>query len=313
MREDIFLGIDTSCYTTSVAACNKSGEMLLFKKQLLDVKQGERGLRQSEAVFSHIKNLNEIFKKNDISKLGSIKAVCASCTPRPQANSYMPVFVVSETLGRSVASSCGAAFYSSTHQQGHVYAAKIGNSIGERFIGIHLSGGTSEVLLWKGENISVVGKTLDIAAGQVIDRLGTAAGLPFPSGKYLEQQAQESTEDFHLKTTVKGCDFSFSGVEAQCLRLLSENKNKADIFASCESAVARTVFKAVKNCCEEKNIKECLFFGGVISNEKIKQIIDKNLKKFGIKCSFAKREYSSDNSAGLALYAKDKFIKENEL
>ncbi|MBQ7930319.1 MAG: peptidase M22, partial [Clostridia bacterium] len=97
MRNLLFLGIDTSNYTTSAAICDGEGNILLNAKAPLPVKEGERGLRQSDAVFHHVKNLPEVSRQAgrimDENREKTLVSVGCSATPRDSDGSYMPCFL----------------------------------------------------------------------------------------------------------------------------------------------------------------------------------------------------------------------------
>ena len=140
------LGIDTSCYTTSVALAVEDGA-LLSRRRLLDVEQGARGLRQSEALFQHVQRLPALLE-DMLSKAGEaqIACVCASARPRDAEGSYMPVFTAGTGFARAIAASLRVPFYETSHQQGHVRAAMEGaGALPEEFLALHLSGGTTAV------------------------------------------------------------------------------------------------------------------------------------------------------------------------
>ena len=93
-------------------------------------------------VFAHIKNLSEIFPR----RIFGFPRCCGKRAPRPVEGSYMPVFAVSESYGKAVARSCGAAFYPLTHQHGHIGAALMGQKMEGTFLALHVSGGTTDLL-----------------------------------------------------------------------------------------------------------------------------------------------------------------------
>ena len=186
----VTLGFDTSCYTTSAAAVNEHGEVVAASRMLLPVKQGERGLRQSEAVFAHVRQMPLVMdglKEQLNAKQAEIVAVCASASPRDEEESYMPVFMVGLGHARVLADTLGVPLYQTSHQQGHVAAGLIGHKQPEdAFVALHLSGGTTELLACENGRLTLLGGCADLHAGQVVDRIGVAMGLPFPAGPHLE-------------------------------------------------------------------------------------------------------------------------------
>ena len=86
---DAVLGLDTSCYTTSAAAVDAQGKVIAFSRLLLPVEAGQRGLRQSEAVFAHVRQLPQVMESlmTELPTEATIRAVCASSKPRDEADS----------------------------------------------------------------------------------------------------------------------------------------------------------------------------------------------------------------------------------
>lgn len=220
----VVIGFDTSCYTTSCAAVTVDGEVICSARKLLPVQEGQRGLRQSEMVFIHTKQLpDRVAEVAEAIKGHSICAVCASVRPRDDEESYMPAFRVGDAHARSLAAMLGVPCFASTHQRGHVWAAMVDSGIeAGDLLALHLSGGTTEVLSLEGDNLTLLGGSLDLHAGQLVDRTGVAMGLPFPAGPHLEALARQGTAKALLPANVArgGLDCHFSGAETQILRWL---------------------------------------------------------------------------------------------
>ena len=182
----VILGVDTSNYRTSLCLINKQGKVVSEQRRLLTVKQGERGLQQSEAVFQHIQRLPDLADELEWEGYQLI-AVAASTRPRPVEGSYMPVFKVGESWARGIATSHRVPFFQTSHQEMHIAAGESSSTsqpTNSPFLAVHLSGGTSELLSCQrtedGYQIAKLGGTLDLHAGQLIDRVGVALGLPSP-------------------------------------------------------------------------------------------------------------------------------------
>ena len=151
MKRELFLGIDTSNYTTSAAVLDASGEVLANAKRPLPVEAGARGLRQSEAVFAHIKNLPSLMQEiAPVLEGGSLLAIGVSEAPRRAEGSYMPCFLSGVAAAETAAASAGVPLYRFSHQCGHLAAAILSSGrhdLFERPFGaFHVSGGTTEVL-----------------------------------------------------------------------------------------------------------------------------------------------------------------------
>lgn len=315
--EMLFLGLDTSCYTTSVAVIDKNESIILDNRKLLPVPKDKKGLSQSEALFSHLKRLPQLLQ--DTGQLfcySQIQAVCASIRPRPLENSYMPVFIVSENIGRIIASTLGVSFIETSHQENHLRAGIWSSKIPcEEFLALHISGGTSELLkvFWKKGivfKIRLLGGTIDLHAGQFIDRVGVNLKLPFPAGPHLERIALDSDKTLVIPSWVKDYSISFSGPETAAQRLIAAKHNPSNIARAVENCIAKTLEKLLLNAVSKEKINNILLVGGVCANKYIKERLKKRLehKSVGAKLYFAAPEYSCDNAIGTALIAKDMYI-----
>ena len=288
------LGLDTSCYTTSCALCAPGGEPVQARR-LLPVPAGERGLRQSEAVFAHVRQLGEMLPQLMENAPEPVSCVCASAAPRDGEDSYMPVFQVGLSQGRGIAAALGVPFFSTTHQRGHLAAARWGTELNsDAYLGLHLSGGTTDVLLARGEEITLLGTSLDLHAGQLVDRIGVKMGLPFPAGPFLEELARKGVCGNAVPVSMEGLSCHLSGAEARLLRMLDAGERK-------ENAAA-----------DETGVSDALLFGGVISSALLREmLLDRNEKRrTGLKMHFGRKEYSGDNAVGVALIGLQRLEKE---
>ena len=211
----VCLGIDTSNYTTSVALFDGMRGYNLGR--LLEVPEGALGLRQSDALFQHVKRLPLLIHQlRAEGKLDApISAVGASVKPRWVEGSYMPCFLAGESQGRSLADLLHVPFYPCAHQQGHIAAAAWSAGRAELLdrphLAWHLSGGTTELVLVEPAGATVectcIGGTSDISAGQLIDRTGKLLNLTFPSGKAVDALARGAEEVRGFSVKVKDLTF----------------------------------------------------------------------------------------------------------
>lgn len=303
-----FLGIDTSNYTTSVAVY-RSGENTIFQsKRLLPVKDGELGLRQSDAVFHHTKQLPEMIENvYNFSSLRNPCAVSASVRPRNIDGSYMPCFLCGEGLARSLSAIGKIPFYATSHQVGHIlaglYSADRLSLVNEKFIAFHVSGGTTDCLLCEPDKddvlkISEVGTSLDLKAGQAVDRVGLMLGLGFPCGAELEKIACKSGRNFKAKAVMKGADCCLSGLENKCRKMLDNGESPEDTAKYCLDFIAETVMAMTAEAVRNYGNLPLVFVGGVMSDKIIRRKI---ISRFG-KASFAEPSFSCDNASGVAIY-----------
>lgn len=299
----MFLGIDTSNYTTSLALFD--GKNIIQRKKVLTVKKGERGLRQSDAVFQHTVNMPLLMNELDFSS--GIDSVGVSTRPRSVEGSYMPCFLVGENVATAVSKTSNVPLYKTSHQVGHILAALYSverlDLINEKFIAFHLSGGTTEALIVTPDKDDIVKCTLvasssDLKAGQAVDRTGVLLGLDFPCGKELDALSEKSDREFKIKPSMQGLNCSLSGVENKVKKMLENNESREDIAKFALSFVSASVLEMCKRVIKEYGELPILFSGGVSSNSLLRKTINENLDAY-----FAESEFSLDNASGTAVYA----------
>ena len=306
-----FLGIDTSNYTTSTAVFDSNTGKFFQQKKLLPVKPGELGLRQSDAVFHHTAQLHLLFSElvKDIDSK-DIAAIGASSRPRPVDGSYMPCFTVGENTAKILSSALKVPLYTFSHQEGHIAAAlydsKSENLFTEKFLAFHVSGGTTEAVIAKGSgygfSLDLAAKSLDLNAGQAIDRVGLMLGLKFPCGAELEKLALQNTKKISVRPTLKECDCCLSGLENICRRLLENNESKEYIAAYCIEYIRKTLSLMTDKLLLKYGTMPVLYAGGVMSDS-----IIQNSFKEKYNAAFAQPSLSSDNAVGVAYLAYRKY------
>ncbi len=300
------LGIDTSNYTTSVSLVT-NGEVVENIKIPVFVNNGEKGVRQSDAVFSHVKNLPAAMEK--LGKLPPLSAVGYSFAPRDCEGSYMPCFLAGEAVARSIAKTNDIPSYRFSHQSGHVmaalYSAEKLDLKQMPFAAFHVSGGTTEILLVEPEmKITKIGGTVDLTAGQAIDRIGVMLGLQFPCGAELERLA-ENGEIKRDKICVNGLECNLSGLENKAKAMLAKGESRENIAAYTIEFVKRTLAKMSENLRIEYPDIPILYAGGVMSCQIIKRNFEKRFGGY-----FALPQFSSDNAAGTALLCYEAIVRE---
>ena len=233
------LGIDTSNYATSLAVFDtNAGEVVCDCKRFLPVREGQLGLRQSDALFHHTALPEMLAELGQKVNLTQIEAVGVSARPRPVDGSYMPCFLAGVSAATAFCAAKGIPLVQTTHQQGHISAALFAASgadlFGKEELVFHVSGGTTDLLHCKGpDSITCIGTSSDLYAGQAVDRLGVRLGYAFPAGIYVSQLAAACTENIKPKVSVRGTTCSLSGLQNQCEKLLAEGKSPEYVSKYC--------------------------------------------------------------------------------
>ena len=374
MSQRVYLGIDTSCYTTSVAIMDEAGALLGEARQILSVRPGRCGLQQSEMVFQHTRNLPRLMEEAMGQVIGCVKtgagsvanglaiadeastagasglaglavaghelaAIGVSGYPRPLEGSYMPAFLAGLSVARSVAAVTGAQVEVISHQENHLEAGlwSAGGPDVDRFLLLHASGGTTDVLLAERQQngryrITEVGGSMDLHAGQFVDRIGVALGLQFPTGPALEALAEKalartaevsacvseqsvasvSEADagaalmVELPVSVRKLQVSLSGPCTAALRKLEAGAEPAALALGVEHALAETFARVLRNGAQEYRVRDVLLVGGVGSNNYIRQHVERKLAKlrYPVRLWVPEGSYSCDNATGCAAFAR---------
>lgn len=300
--ENAILALDTSNYTTSAALF--CGGKILQSRIQLPVEKGKRGLRQSDAVFLHTKQLP--LTVGALPQARSFCAVACSDRPRDAENSYMPCFTVGSSFARSFARLENIPLYRFSHQSGHIAAALYSagrlDMFAEEFLAFHFSGGTLECVLVRPDperviRVELLGGTSDLSAGQIIDRVGVMMGLNFPSGPQMEQLALTCGLDFPVKPCVKGNHVCMSGLENKCRQMYSGGATAEETSKFCLQNVGASLAAFVKAMSGSHPGMKKVFCGGVASNSIVKGFLaDED-------SVFAQPSLCTDNALGIAVLA----------
>ncbi len=298
----MILSVDTSNYTTSACLWNREQGIIWQNRILLHPAQQQRGLRQSDAVFLHTKNMETLF---DSYPNVRPDAIVASARPRSVEGSYMPCFLVGKNWARAMASVWGCPFTTFSHQENHImaalYSADCMDLLSDEFVAFHVSGGTSDVLhvvaSKSGLSVENIGGSNDLHGGQLIDRIGVMLGFQFPCGKQVEEVASGWSEPIKIKTSVQGTQFHLSGFENQAKELIENGSTAAHVSKFALECILQTLSKVVLNIRSKSPNMPILFVGGVMSNQYIAQQLSAQFDQLYFSDPF----YSSDHALGNAV------------
>ncbi len=301
----MILGVDTSNYTTSVATYDTKTHSAVNYKKPLPVKSGEKGLRQSDAVFHHTVNLPDVIT-SVFADTNDVQAVGVSVRPRDVDGSYMPCFRSGLTVATAIGAALDIPVYEFSHQAGHIaaalYSANKLDLIGEQFVAFHFSGGTTEAVLVAPDEQTVfkceiISSSLDLKAGQAIDRCGVMLGLDFPAGPALEQLALKSNRTYKIKSMLRDGNPSLSGIENKFAKMHSDGEPDCEIARFVIDYIATIAIKMTDFITDKYGDLPIVYAGGVMSNRIIKSKLNGN-KRY-----FAEPQFSTDNASGVAVLA----------
>ncbi|GAU76964.1 TsaD/Kae1/Qri7 protein [Fusibacter sp. 3D3] len=293
----------------------ETGKIHFEKNELLKVKEGLKGLRQSDGFYQHVHQLADSFEVlTAIFDVKNLKAIAVSDAPRNVEGSYMPVFNAGVLFARNLANALRIPIFMFSHQEGHLMAALSTSdivSIPDCFYGLHLSGGTTEFLRVNYANqafkIELMGETLDLNFGQLIDRIGVEMGLAFPCGKRMDEMARNSPMTQYKTVPLKAKSaetnrfgFNISGLENYFKSLIGTMSHE-----EISKMLFNTIAHIIENCLRDLDQdKAVIISGGVASNHIIRAYLNQHYSQL----YFAKPEYSRDNAYGVALLGIQKML-----
>ena len=310
---EVSLGLDTSCYTTSAAALDRTGKLIAEFRIPLAVKPGEKGLAQSEMVFQHVRNMPLVMEQLRwmMGNEARIIAIGASARPRPVEGSYMPVFLVGYGCAKTLGAAMNCPVYGISHQENHILAGMWSTveDFGSDFLALHVSGGTTEILRVRRNldrfEVALIGGTCDLHAGQFVDRVGVTLGLPFPAGPHLERLAEKCNGKASVTpVSVEGTQISFSGPESHVRRWLDTSPDPSDVAASVQHCIAESLQRATAAAIDQTGVKTVLLVGGVAANRYVRMHVSQALEQGrDAKVYWPAPEFSGDNAVGTAWWA----------
>ena len=297
---------------------DREGQVAAEARRILKVKPGGCGLQQSEMLYQHTRNLPELMEEAARGHSFTVRGIGVSARPRPREDSYMPAFLAGLGFARSLAALYGIPLWQISHQENHLEAAlwSANGPDADRFLFLHASGGTTDLLLAEKENaayrLTEIGGSLDLHAGQFVDRVGVALGLGFPAGPALEQLAEHHTEIPEIPVSVHKTKVSLSGPCTWVLRAIGNAKPEteenpiaaANLAAGVQWGLAETFVRMIRNGAAEHHVKHVILAGGVCANRWIRNHIVEKLAKRGIRVWMPDNRYSGDNASGCAAYAR---------
>ena len=303
----LVLGIDTSNYSISAALFD--GKSIKNISRLLPVKEGERGLRQSDAVFHHTKALPLVVKELFEGVEEKPSAIGVTVSPTPREGSYMPCFLCGEGLGSSLGAVNDIPVVRLSHQEGHItaalFSAKRLDLMRSPFLALHVSGGTTESVLCRpseGERLfaaELMGASLDLKAGQLIDRAGVLMGLDFPCGMELEKLALGCGDDIKVRPFAKDGSISLSGYENKVKEMLSRGESREYVSKYVLTAVMEGIALLIEGTRKKAGDLPLIASGGVMSNMYIQKCLSGRFEDI----FFSEPALSRDNGGGAAVYA----------
>lgn len=323
MSDTIILGIESSCDDTS-AAVIKNGVLLSSVIASQAVHESYGGVVPELASRAHQQNIvpvvHEALKRAGVTK-EQLSAIAFTRGP-----GLMGSLLVGVSFAKGLARSLDIPMVDVNHLQGHVLAHFIKESEDDDnqpkfpFICLLVSGGNSQIIRVDAYNkMTVLGQTIDDAAGEAIDKCSKVMGMGYPGGPIIDRLARQGNPNAYTfsKPHIPGFDYSFSGLKTSFLYSLREwlkddpdfiEHHKGDLAASLEKTIVDILMDKLRKAVKATGIKEVAVAGGVSANNGLRNAFHEHADKYGWKIFIPKFGYTTDNAAMIAITGYYKYL-----
>lgn len=323
MSDTIILGIESSCDDTS-AAVIKNGVLLSSVIASQAVHESYGGVVPELASRAHQQNIvpvvHEALKRAGVTK-EQLSAIAFTRGP-----GLMGSLLVGVSFAKGLARSLDIPMVDVNHLQGHVLAHFIKESEDDDnqpkfpFICLLVSGGNSQIIRVDAYNkMTVLGQTIDDAAGEAIDKCSKVMGMGYPGGPIIDRLARQGNPNAYTfsKPHILGFDYSFSGLKTSFLYSLREwlkddpdfiEHHKEDLAASLEKTIVDILMDKLRKAVKATGIKEVAVAGGVSANNGLRNAFHEHADKYGWKIFIPKFGYTTDNAAMIAITGYYKYL-----
>ena len=312
------LAIESSCDDTGAAVC-RDGKILsnIIASQKIHEQYG--GVVPELASRAHIQNIVpvvDVALKNAAVNLHELDAIAFT-----QAPGLIGSLLVGAQFAKSLSMALQKPLISVHHMQAHVLANLIDDPRPSfPFLCLTVSGGHTQIVVCKSPyQMSVIGETIDDAAGEAFDKSAKMLGLPYPGGPLVDKYAKDGdAKRFSFpEPNIPGLNFSFSGLKTSFLYFLQAEKNinihfieenLNDICASFQQRIVSVLLKKLQKASKETGIKDICIAGGVSANSGLRNGLEQLGRKMGWNTFIPKFEYCTDNAAMIAITAYYKYL-----
>lgn len=310
------LGLETSCDETGLAIYDselnggRGGVLAQVLYSQIELHATYGGVVPELASRDHIRKLvpllDELLKKANITKT-DIGAIAYTKGP-----GLIGALMTGALFGRTLAFALNVPAIGVHHMEGHLLAPLLGNELGNDkiefpFVCLLVSGG--HTMLARADGIgqyTILGESIDDAAGECFDKTAKMLGLPYPGGPNVARLAMGGVDRFELPRPMlhKGLDFSFSGMKTAVHNLIKDNPNDpqthADIAKSFEVAMVDTLVKKCVKALKQEKLNSLVIAGGVSANVSLRETLESELAKIKASVHYAPTELCTDNGAMIA-------------
>jgi len=290
------IGVESTAHTFSVAVVSSRGRILSETKNVYQAPAGS-GIHPLEASKSHLAAAGSVVAQaleQSGARSGDVEAVCYSMGP-----GLGPCLRVGAVVARTLASSLSKPLVPVNHAVGHIELGCMLTKSTDPLV-LLVSGGHTMVVAFSGMRWRVLGETLDLTLGQLLDQFGRHAGLPSPCGRAIEEAAAKSNSYVTLPYSVKGNDVSLSGMLTAAKNLFDEGKDFIDICYSLQETAFAMVVEVTERALAFTGKTEVMIVGGVAANNRLSSMLTTMTTRHGAAFKSVPIEFSGDCGSQIA-------------
>jgi N6-L-threonylcarbamoyladenine synthase len=313
------LGIETSCDDTGVGIVDQNGTILahcLYSQIQEHAPQG--GVVPEIAARAHVERLDSVIKealRMAQLSLSDIDGIAATCGP-----GLIGGVMVGMMTGKAIAAALNKPFIGINHLEAHLLTPRLTNLVPFPYLTLLISGGHTQILLAEGlGDYTLLGESLDDAAGEAFDKAAKTMGLPYPGGPLIEKWASRCTDPAAATARYllprpmvgrEGCDFSFSGLKTAVVQLVASlpagpisESVLADICASLQTVIGDVLCDRITNAIQsiaQTDVKHLVLAGGVAANTYLRTRLQNVAQNFGIELVAPPLKLCTDNGVMVA-------------
>lgn len=290
------LGIESTAHTFSASVVSSTGTILSNTKNVYRAPEGA-GIHPLEASRSHAKAgagvVRDALKTSGVPQ-EKLSAVCYSMGP-----GLGPCLRVGAVVSRTIASSIGKPLVPVNHAVGHIELGCLLTRSSDPVV-LLVSGGHTMVISYSARRWRILGESLDLTLGQLLDQFGRNAGLSSPCGSAIEAAAAKSSRYLRLPYSVKGNDVSFSGLVTAAKTLYDAGAPFEDVSFSIQETAFAMIAEVAERALAFTGRSELMVVGGVAANRRLSQMMSLMAKRHSARVRAVPLEYSGDCGAQIA-------------
>ena len=318
----IILGIESSCDDTS-AAIVRDGILLSNVIASQQVHEEYGGVVPELASRAHRQNIVPVvdaaIKRAGIDR-SELSAIAFTRGP-----GLIGSLLVGTSFAKGLSLGLRIPIIDVNHLHGHVLAHFVRQHPDDRVPGfpylcLLISGGNSQLIMVRGYNdMEILGRTIDDAAGEAFDKCAKVMGLPYPGGPHIDRLAAEGDpKRFKFaRPHITGLDYSFSGLKTSFLYTLRDGlranpdfieQNKADLAASLQSTIIAILLDKLEKAVKQTGVRTVAIGGGVSANSGVRAAVSDFCQRHSIEAFIPERKFTTDNAAMVAIAGYFKYL-----